>query len=478
MADVDYGVKTLAELVAVKQALPPRPADAPRASLADRFLVPPFSVLDARQGYWQDRKRFWIDLGIQSELGRGGATRLGSSGDTRPAVTQDGKYSGGDCYRYVGSGRSDHNPRKFAKAFNIGLQANKENDWAVEDDKGSGTSIFDPVVCELMYRWFCPPGGRVVDPFAGGSVRGIVAAKLGRAYAGMDLSAEQIAANYDQAEVICPDADLTWVVGDSQRIRDALGGACDFVFSCPPYFNLEVYSDDPRDLSTMTYDRFCDVYFHIVAEACALLRDDRFAAFVVGEVRDPSTGYYRGFVPDTVGAFHAAGLEYYGEMILLNAVGSLPIRAGKQFDCSRKVGKTHQNVLLFVKGDPVRATEAVGAVDVDDVYLMDAAPGAVAICAQDCAGLEAEGWLQGDGTDAPVIGDTIEAYLLVDILRGQARAAGMPEPRAWIRDAGGWRKTSGEDLTYLVGDVPHLNRSVFPDAPAPADTPPLPEVLR
>lgn len=41
------------------------------ASLADRFGVPPFSVLDARQGYWQDRKRAWLLLGIESELGRG-----------------------------------------------------------------------------------------------------------------------------------------------------------------------------------------------------------------------------------------------------------------------------------------------------------------------------------------------------------------------------------------------------------------------
>ena len=42
-----------------------------RATLAERFLVPPFSVLDARQGYWQARKSAWIALGIQSELGRG-----------------------------------------------------------------------------------------------------------------------------------------------------------------------------------------------------------------------------------------------------------------------------------------------------------------------------------------------------------------------------------------------------------------------
>lgn len=43
-----------------------------RKTLAERFGVPPFSVLDARQGYWQDRKRAWLALGIQSELGRGG----------------------------------------------------------------------------------------------------------------------------------------------------------------------------------------------------------------------------------------------------------------------------------------------------------------------------------------------------------------------------------------------------------------------
>jgi len=45
--------------------------DEARQTLAERFLVPPFSVLDARQGYWQERKRAWLALGIQSELGRG-----------------------------------------------------------------------------------------------------------------------------------------------------------------------------------------------------------------------------------------------------------------------------------------------------------------------------------------------------------------------------------------------------------------------
>ncbi len=51
----------------------PRLFDAPSAflTLADRFLVPPFSVLEARAGYWQERKNQWLALGIRGEVGRG-----------------------------------------------------------------------------------------------------------------------------------------------------------------------------------------------------------------------------------------------------------------------------------------------------------------------------------------------------------------------------------------------------------------------
>jgi hypothetical protein len=58
-----------------------------RATLAARFGIPPFSVLDARKGWWQDRKRAWIDLGIRSELGRGeGATYGTADGVTEPGL--------------------------------------------------------------------------------------------------------------------------------------------------------------------------------------------------------------------------------------------------------------------------------------------------------------------------------------------------------------------------------------------------------
>ena len=237
-----------------------------------------------------------------------------------------------------------------------------------DEAAGSGTSIFDPVLCEIAYRWFSPVGGLILDPFAGGSVRGIVASKLGRKYIGHELRQEQVDANRIQGSELCADDEHppAWICGDSRNIDTTCADVqADMVFSCPPYADLEVYSDDPKDLSTMKYADFKAAYFEIIRKSCDRLKPDSFACFVVGEVRD-KRGNYIDFVGDTVQAFRDAGLNYYNEAILITCVGSLPIRAGKQFSSGRKLGKTHQNILVFVKGDGKKAADRCGPVDVDD----------------------------------------------------------------------------------------------------------------
>ncbi len=221
----------------------------------------------------------------------------------------------------------------------------------------TGTSIFDPVLTELAYRWFCPPAGDILDPFAGGSVRGIVASVLGFGYTGFELRPEQVAANRAQAAAICPESPPHWVTGDSAVTVPEYEGQADFIFSCPPYGDLEVYSDGADDLSAMAHSDFLVAYRNIIGAAVNKLKPDRFAAFVVGDFRCKE-GFYRNFVGETVAAFEAAGARYYNEAILVTAVGSLPIRVGKQFTAGRKLGKTHQQMLVFCKGDPKRAAAA------------------------------------------------------------------------------------------------------------------------
>lgn len=228
----------------------------------------------------------------------------------------------------------------------------------------SGTSIFDPVLCELAYRWFTAPGMRILDPFAGGSVRGVVASVLERHYMGVDLRGAQIEANRVQGREILGDTKFMprWVAGDSNEVlARAPAESVDFVWSCPPYADLEVYSDDPRDISGMPYDEFLAVHESIIGKACAALKQDRFAAWVISDVRDKKTGCYRGLPAATVEAFRRAGLGFYNEQVVLDPVGSAAVRAGRIFLGGRKTIRMHQLMLVFVKGDWKRATEAISS---------------------------------------------------------------------------------------------------------------------
>jgi len=296
----------------------------PGTGLSGRFAFPPFSVLRAMDGDWQRRKRQWLSLGIKSEVGRGGVE------------TYESKKS-------YGIGKNNKViDTKSGEKWEGGRDA-----W-----QNTGTSIFDPVLCELMYMWFCPPGGMIVDPFAGGSVRGIVAAYMGYSYWGSELRPEQVDANYEQKKEITPNENVEWVCGDANKVLKDAPDA-DFIFSCPPYGDLEVYSDLDGDISNLGYPDFKEVYQRIIQKACRRLKDDRFACFVVGNYRDKKTGMYHDLVGDTVNAFLSApNMGYYNEAILVTAIGSLPVRITRQFLSGRKLGKTHQNILIFYKGDP------------------------------------------------------------------------------------------------------------------------------
>ena len=131
----------------------------------------------------------------------------------------------------------------------------------------------------------------------------------------------------------------------------------DFVFSCPPYADLEKYSDIDGDISNMDYPQFLETYRAIIKASVSHLKENRFAVFVVGEVRNKKTGEYYNFVPDTIKAFEDAGLKYYNEIILLNVAGGKAYTAGHDAKKSRKIAKVHQNILAFVKGDADEAAK-------------------------------------------------------------------------------------------------------------------------
>lgn len=293
-----------------------------KRTLADRFIVPPFSVFNTHQPYWRDRERFWNMMGIGGTNGR----KTSNEGLT---------YDNRRMDKYAGNGE-----------FN-------------------GTSDFSATLCEVIYKWFCLQCSNVFDPFAGGAVRGLMAGACGLNYTGYDINPIQVESNWQQYKKLQKkfdiDRNIAWVVNDSAEAK--IKTQADLIFTCPPYFNLEKYTDDPNDLSNTT--RYCDFlkkYLQIMEKCYNILRDDSFYVYVVSDVRDKKTTEYYGLVADTIKGGQNLGLKFYNEIILYNDTGNLAIVSGDYMNRVRKVGRQHQNILVFYKGDVKHIKEKFGEV--------------------------------------------------------------------------------------------------------------------
>ena len=264
--------------------------------LTDKFIVPPFSVLDTRQGYWRERKEKWAQL-------------IGDKGESR--------------------------------------QNTLDSETGIMNNINSGVSILDPVMAELVCRWFGFDGAKAFDCFAGDTVFGYVSASLGMEFTGIELRDEQAALNNERVAGIS----AKYICDDGQNVRKHIKKASqDLFFSCPPYYDLEVYSDKPNDASNQpTYEAFIGILSNAFAGALECLKPNRFAVVVVGDVRDKA-GFYYDFVGDIKRIFKAHGAPLYNECIIVEPIGTLPQRVGRYMR-NRKIGKCHQNVLVFYKGD-------------------------------------------------------------------------------------------------------------------------------
>jgi len=287
--------------------------------LQDKFIVPPFSVLNAREGYWQDRKSYWKTL-------------IKDTGITRDTGNQTNTR-----YRSV-----------------EGFSASRE-----EETIGS---VLDPVLSEIINKWFGLPNGKTFDCFAGDTVFGYVSSYVGNTFLGIELRKSQADFNNERtkglnAKYICDDGRniLNHIEKESQ----------DLFFSCPPYFDLEVYSDLPNDASNQSeYNDFLKILNEAFSNSIRCLKNNRFAVIVCGDVRDKKGNYYR--LPDHIKEiFCKNGMSLYNEMILVDPIGNLQMRVGKYME-HRKIGKTHQNILVFFKGNPKEIKSIFPKIEIDE----------------------------------------------------------------------------------------------------------------
>jgi hypothetical protein len=241
--------------------------------LVERFIIPPFDVINPSQPYYQDREHKWVPI------------------------------------------------------------------------------IFDPVLTEVMYEWFCPRGGSVFDPFVKDSVRGLIAARTGRAYLGIVARTENLEAN--RAVAIASETHKDYPLPEN--------------YIAPQWFVWSEFDQQERDqfdfilttigppVSEESTDSFLQNLNALITQSCAMLRQDRFACVAL-----PSTVFLNQARNQKIpiesvvcDSFEEAGLGLYNRLVVTSGLGGHP------FGGLLSAGK----VLNFVKGDPRQAAATINAIE-------------------------------------------------------------------------------------------------------------------
>lgn len=272
-----------------------------KTKLADRFIVPPFTVLDTRQGEWQARKKVWSEY-------------LKEEGESR-----ENTLSG-----------SDH-------------------ESSIYQNMKGGVSLFNPVIAEVMFHWFSPEKGNILDPFAGDIRKGAVAGFLKHNFTGIEIRPEQFDINNNQIKRLKLNDNVKYICDSGTNLLKHIEEKSqDLIFSCPPYYDLEEYSKMEDDASNQeTYQDFIKILDDAFSDGIKTLKDNRFAVVVVGDLRNKD-GYYYNFHEDIKYIFNKSGMLLYNELILVEPIGLNAMRANATMK-SRKVPKVHQNILVFYK---------------------------------------------------------------------------------------------------------------------------------
>jgi len=219
---------------------------------------------------------------------------------------------------------------------------------ADHDSVYTGThSVFPAPLMEwIVLRYGGPPGSKVLDAFAGGPVRGVVSAIMGHEYHGVEIRQEQIDENLRVVASLGLRDNTHYHHSDGRFLGGIGPELFDAAITCPPYYDLEVYSGQPDDLSNLSnYWEFNAGMFFCALSHRKVMKPGAFVCIVVGNFRGKD-GELIDFRAHTVENFREAGFVFHQEIILSKNFGSAAKRSTNSWK-GLKLVPIHEFLLVF-----------------------------------------------------------------------------------------------------------------------------------
>lgn len=273
----------------------------------DILFIPAFSIFDGRSGIWQERTRKWREI-LTKDL----------QGESREKVL-----------------------------------ASEEGIYGSEGD----VSLFNPTLAEVLVRAFTKEGDKVIVPF-GELTKVAIPGLYNRDVTGIELRKEQV----DLNNKITGQLGLTNVnTIEGDALNENLYPEADFIYSCPPYLDLEKYSELKEDLSNQSEAEFFTSMQKFIQICYKKLKNDCFFVLIFGNIRRPD-----GSIVDITSKVSELatkeGFKLYNDIVYLQPLGTSSMRSS-QFVKTRKVVRNHEKVLIFKKGEETGAIKVTKELD-------------------------------------------------------------------------------------------------------------------
>lgn len=215
------------------------------------------------------------------------------------------------------------------------------------DSLYTGThSVFPaPLVEWILLRYGGPNGGRVLDAFAGGTPRAVVSSIMGYSYLGFEIREAQIQENQKRLKELGL-GNVEYVLGDGRFLKPDIG-QFDCALTCPPYHDLERYSDQDDDISNLgSYAEFNAAMAFTAMAHFEVMKPEAFVCIVVGPFRDKKTGELIDFPGHTIENFREAGFTYWQSIVLSKNFASAAVRSTNAWK-GKKLVPAYEMLLVF-----------------------------------------------------------------------------------------------------------------------------------
>lgn len=216
-----------------------------------------------------------------------------------------------------------------------------------KDVGGKNYSEFNPTVAENILNFWSEKGDIIFDPFAG-RTRALISALKDRKYIGFEVSKDVYNKTCKAIYPLCGETIPRLYNKDSFNLDTVSLPEVDFIFSCPPYWNLETYESCKGQLSDINnYPSFLKRYKEILKKSVRLLKKDKYCALVVGDFR--KRGIFYNFHIDTINIMKELGLKLHDLVIIQSATFDIASRRFGGIKKHKMTAKVHEYLLVFKK---------------------------------------------------------------------------------------------------------------------------------